>query len=94
MKMKLWVKEGFDPRHQISLWIRLLLMSVESKTRASVITVAILVSILYKSRAGRYRPVSVADGPITARYIFLKNASWDATDKGFSGVHSQCGLTV
>ena len=34
------------------------------------------VSILYKSIAGRYRPISVADGPITARYRFIKNASW------------------
>ena len=34
------------------------------------------VSILYKSTAGRYRPVRVADGPITARCIFIKNASW------------------
>ena len=34
------------------------------------------VSILYKSIAGRYRPVRVADGPITARYIFIKYASW------------------
>ena len=34
-----------------------------------------LVSILYKSIAGRYRPVRVADGPITARYRFIKNAS-------------------
>ena len=33
-------------------------------------------SILYKSIAGRYRPVRVADGPITARYIFIKNAYW------------------
>ena len=32
------------------------------------------VSILYKSIAGRYRPVRVADGPITARYRFIKNA--------------------
>ena len=31
-------------------------------------------SILYKSIAGRYRPVRVADGPITARYRFIKNA--------------------
>ena len=31
------------------------------------------VSILYKSIAGRYRPVRVADGPITARYRFRKN---------------------
>ena len=35
-----------------------------------------LVSILYKSIAGRYRPVRVADGPITARYRFIKNTSW------------------
>ena len=34
-------------------------------------------SILYKSIAGRYRPVRVADGPITARYRFIKNAYWD-----------------
>ena len=29
-------------------------------------------SILYKSTAGRYRPVSYPDGPITARCRFLK----------------------
>ena len=29
-------------------------------------------SILYKSIAGRYRPVSYPDGPITARYRFIK----------------------
>ena len=34
-------------------------------------------SILHKSIAGRYRPVRVADGPITARCRFIKNASWD-----------------
>ena len=33
-------------------------------------------SILYKSIAGRYRPVRVADGPITARCRFIKNANW------------------
>ena len=33
------------------------------------------VSILYKSIAGRYWPVRVADGPITTRYRFIKNAS-------------------
>ena len=32
----------------------------------------------YKSIAGRYRPVRVADGPITVRYRFMKNASWVA----------------
>ena len=33
------------------------------------------VSILYKSIAGRYRPVRVADGPITARFRFIMNTS-------------------
>ena len=33
-------------------------------------------SILYKSIAGRYRPVSYPDGPITARYRFINNAYW------------------
>ena len=33
-------------------------------------------SILYKSIAGRYRPVSYPDGPVTARYRFIKNAYW------------------
>ena len=36
------------------------------------------VSILYQSIAGRYRPVRVADGPITSRYRFIKNASWES----------------
>ena len=35
------------------------------------------VSILYKSTAGRYRSIRVADGPITARYRFIKNAYWE-----------------
>ena len=35
------------------------------------------VSSLYKSTAGRFRPVWVADGPITARCRFIKNASWE-----------------
>ena len=35
------------------------------------------VSILYKSLAGRYRPVSYPDEPLTARYRFIKNASWE-----------------
>ena len=34
-------------------------------------------SILYKSIAGRYRPVRVADGPRTARYRFIKNGYWN-----------------
>ena len=35
-------------------------------------------SIVYKSTAGRYRPVSYTDGPITARCKFIKNAYWVA----------------
>ena len=35
-------------------------------------------SILYKFIAGRYRPVSYPDGPITARYRFIKNAYWES----------------
>ena len=35
------------------------------------------VGILHKSIAGRYQPVRVADGPITARCRFIKNASWE-----------------
>ena len=44
------------------------------------------VSILYKSRAGSYRPVSYPDGPITARYRFIKNAVWGCAyrDRFFS----------
>ena len=37
-------------------------------------------SILYKSIAGRYRPVSYPDGPITARYRSIKNAYWVVAD--------------
>ena len=37
------------------------------------------VNIVYKSIAGRYRPVRVADGPITTSYRFIKNASWGVT---------------
>ena len=35
-----------------------------------------LVSILHKSLACRYRPVRVADGPITTSCRFIKNACW------------------
>ena len=41
-------------------------------------------SILYKSIAGRYRAVRVADGPITARCRFIKNGSW--------GIINGCGI--
>ena len=36
-------------------------------------------SILYKSTAGRYRPVSYPDGPMTARCRFIKIACWETT---------------
>ena len=36
-----------------------------------------ITSILYKSIAGRYRPVSYPDGSVKARYRFIKNATWD-----------------
>ena len=39
------------------------------------------VSILRKSTVGRYRPVRVTDGPITAHYRFIKNASWDVSSQ-------------
>ena len=39
-------------------------------------------SILYKSTAGRYRPVSYPDGPITARYRFMYSACWAEIRKG------------
>ena len=38
------------------------------------------ISILHKSRAGRYRPVRVADGPLSARCRFIKNASWEPNE--------------
>ena len=44
-------------------------------------------SILYKSIAGRYRPVRVADGPITARYRFIKSANWVLHKKIFRYCH-------
>ena len=33
----------------------------------------------YKPIADHYRPVRVADGPITTRYRFIKKASWDSS---------------
>ena len=54
----------------VRLWQKALLQrcsSVQSNFR---------VNILHKSIAGRYRPVRVADGPITVRCRFINNASW------------------
>ena len=42
------------------------------------ITFTFPVSVLHKSTAGRY--VRVADGPITARHRFIKNAGWVVTN--------------
>ena len=41
------------------------------------LSVLIPASILYKSTAGHYRPVSYPDGPITARCRFIKNVYCD-----------------
>ena len=42
--------------------------STGMSTNSCTIRYIMPVSILYKFIAGRYRPVRVADGPITARY--------------------------
>ena len=44
------------------------------KSRDSLVSNGLQVSILYKSTASRYRPVRVADGPKTACYRFIKTA--------------------
>ena len=51
-------------------------------------------SILYKSTAGRYRPVSYPDGPITARYRLLKNASWVYEWGRFQNTDSHTRTTI
>ena len=54
------------------------------------------VSILHKSIAGRYRPVRVADGPITDRCRFIKNASWELitqVDLCKSGYSVRCSVS-
>ena len=50
----------------------------KKKVICQVFWVRITASILYKSTAGRYRPVRVADRPITAHCRFIKNAYWDS----------------
>ena len=44
----------------------------KKKKKKNVTLVKIPASILYKSIARRYRPVSYPDGPVTARYRFIK----------------------
>ena len=50
--------------------------NVQSYNTKRICFVLYPVSILHKSTAGLYRPFRVADGPRTARYRFIKNASW------------------
>ena len=54
-------------------------MYIKLVNTESTFVACIPVCILYKSIAGRYRPVRAADGPITACCRFIKNASWDST---------------
>ena len=58
-------------------------------------------SSLCKSIAGRYQPVSYPDGPITARYIFIKNAYWVVVISGnlalpgaLERLFCVCGLSI
>ena len=48
-------------------------------------------SILDKFTAGRYGPVRVADGPITVRCGFIKNASWEKERKLLSTLERSTG---
>ena len=60
-----------------TFWCRLFFVWALWLFAASCVSCFVLpASILYKSIAGRYRPVSVADGPITARYRFIKHTYW------------------
>ena len=58
---------------------------ITNQTQHCLISVKCInpVSILYKSIAGRSRPVSYPDGPRTARYRFIKNASWEVDRLAF-----------
>ena len=65
-------EDSDQPAHPQTNWNASSLSQSEKKCTT-------LVSILHKSIGGRYRPVRVADGPMTARYRFIKNASLDHT---------------
>ena len=64
-----------------------LLFSLENQTlppkneifQIKILIIFIPVSILRKSISGRHRPVRVADGPMTVRCRFTKNARWDSS---------------
>ena len=72
------------PFHGKSSYVLWLFNKLSCKRFQSIIqcnTISFIISmhpasILYKSIAGRYRPVSYPDGPITVRYRFIKNAYW------------------
>ena len=53
-----------------------LFLHLDNKDSAESDLSLYLASIFYRSIAGRYRPVSYPDGPITARYRFIKNVYW------------------
>ena len=70
----LWI---IDPKNEnLSLWNALIGYYSEYKSDIFACEMHYQASILYKSIAARYRPVSYPDGPITARYRFIKNAYW------------------
>ena len=64
-------------RNKIKNSSSFLFLMIEPLWACQRCTLLIPASSLYKSIAGRYRPVRVADGPITARYRFIKNVYWD-----------------
>ena len=66
------------------VWNHLNKLSIPLRQKATVKSSDFPASILYKSTAGRYRPVSYPDEPITARYRFIKNAYWELV-KRFQG---------
>ena len=61
-------------------------LGLKNEFESGVVKKNIPASSLYKSIAERYRPVSYPDGPITARYRFIKNAYWDrcSTNWGYT----------
>ena len=78
-----YIKVGFKGselyRHVFLMSRRIqdfLTVNVKVKATGQFVRSICPASILYKSIAGRYRPVRIADGPITARYRFIKNPYW------------------
>ena len=73
------------PDQTPDLGLHCLLTSEEGEVKQNSLNPA---SIHWKSIAGRYRPVSYPDGPITARYRFIKNAYWEVQDR-FPDLHAE-----